>query len=442
MGNWTQALRNLWWTLGSTRLAAILLAALLLASLLASLFPQMPIEAAAQQPWLAAARMRYGQATDLLHTLALFDAYHAFWFLTLLAALLLNILVCTIQRLPRLWRSLRQPPLVARPAAFYQGFAHRVEWLNPTAGASLPAIQQALSRCHYKTYLEWDEAGGCASLYAERGRWGQAGTLVSHLAALLLVTALLARPALGWQETGVVLVPGQAYTPGREPDLTLQAGHLTIERHPDGQVRNYAVPLTIEMGGSPAMNQTAGINHPLTFRGLAYHLQSYGPAVQVTTSDQTYNLAFTEGQTQDVALAEAGVTLRITYQPEAISASGVNGNSVFVEAVAVDGVLIGSGTVPDGDEIVVQGVPITFRVSQYTTWRISHDPTLGLAIGAASLLLAALTVSLWVPHRRLWLRMEGTSLQMVGSGQFNGSFDEISEAIAAACQLEVGTHGQ
>ncbi|HSR35032.1 MAG TPA: cytochrome c biogenesis protein ResB [Anaerolineae bacterium] len=442
MGNRTQALRNLWWTLGSTRLTTVLLASLLLASLLASLFPQMPIEVAAQQPWLAAARLRYGQATDLLHALGLFDAYHASWFLTILAALLLNTLVCTIQRLPRLWRSLRRAPLITQPTEFYQGFAHRAEWLNPTAEDSLPALKQTLSRCHYKTHLEWSKTEGCACLYAERGRWGQASTLVSHLAALLLVTAVLARPALGWQETAVALVPGLAYTPAREPDLTVQAGHLTVERHPDGQARNYAVPLTIEVGGSPAVNQIAGINHPLTFRGLAFHLQSYGPAVQVTTPNQTYNLAFTEGPAQEVALDEAGITLRITYQPEIIPESDLNGNRIFVEATTADGILLGSGTVPDGDEIAVQGVPITFRMSQYTTWQISHDPTWGPAIGAASLLLVALTVSLWVPYRRLWLRMEGTSLQMVGSGQFNGSFDEISEAIATACQLEVGTHGQ
>ena len=43
----------------------------------------------------------------LFNALGLFDMYHTFWFFTLLLLLVLNLTVCTIERLPRVWRFAR-----------------------------------------------------------------------------------------------------------------------------------------------------------------------------------------------------------------------------------------------------------------------------------------------------------------------------------------------
>ena len=397
MGKGTQALHKLWRFLGSTRLAGILLAALLLASLLASLFPQMPSDPATREPWLAAVRLRFGNATGPLHTLGLFDAYHAPWFLGLLAALLLNTFVCTIQRMPRLWRSLTRSQQWGRPG--YRSQAHP----------------------------QGDGTTRSASLVAKRGLWAQAGSLVSHSAALLLATAVLARPALGWTESGVMLWPGQVYSPVRNPTLAVEAGQLTIERHPEGQPRNYRVPLTIELDGALVTSQLVRINHPLTVRGIAFHLLAFGPAAQVTTPEQTYDLPFNEGLAQEVMLAEAGVRLRIVYQPEAVSPDELEKATLFVEATTPEGAFLGSGTVADGDEIVVQETPIAFSLGHYTTWQISHDPTFGLALAAASLMLAGMLVPLWVPQRRAWPRLQGAPASLVDSGEFDGGSEPLAD---------------
>ncbi len=434
-------LRDLWRLLGSTRLAAVLLAALLLASLLAAMLPQMPADPAAREPWLAAVRLRYRGATGLFLALGLFDAYHAPWFLALLAAVLLNSVLCTAQRLPRLWKSFTQPPVVSRPDAFYQGFAHRAEWPGSTPQAALSAAQRALARHRYRTYLERDEAAGQASVYAERGRWAGAGTLVSHLAVVLLVTLLLARPALGWQQTGVMLLPDQARALDRDPSVVVRAGQLAIERHPDGQPRSYQVPLAILVDAQPVVTQTVGINHPLTFRGMSFHLESYGPAARLVTPEGTMNLVFTDSQAQEATLLATGITLRVAFQPET--------RTFFVEAMSADGALLGSGIVPAGDEITVQETPVTFTLGNYTTWQISRDPTFGLAVGAAVFVLAGMLVSLWVPHRRIWLRVDSQQMRMVGAGELGGEFEaltsEITSAIAsehAASQPEGEADGQ
>lgn len=202
MGVLTHWPRSLWRILGSRRLAVILLVVTLLALLLASLFPQMPTDPTSHETWLTAVTQRYGQATGFLQALGLFDAYHSLWFLVLLAALSLNTLLCSVQRLPHLWRSLTEPPAVVQPAAFYQGFIHRAEWTVVSLQEGLAATQDTLLRHRYQPHIERDQTTGTTNVYAERGRWSQGSTLVSHLAAVVLVIVVAVRPILGWQESG------------------------------------------------------------------------------------------------------------------------------------------------------------------------------------------------------------------------------------------------
>jgi cytochrome c biogenesis protein len=427
MGRATHILRNLWRFLGSIRLAAILLAALLLASLLAGLLPQMPTDPTVRETWLAAVRLRLRGATGLLYALGLFDAYHAPWFLALVAALLLNTLLCTLQRLPRLWASLTRAPQVARPEAFYQSSARRATCLVPAGQDGLSVAQEVLARHRYRAFVQDDEMAGIIHLYAERGRWARAGTLISHTAALLLLLAVLLRPGLTWTESGVALFPGREHAVDRQPGLTVRAGQLAIDLHPDGQPRDYRVPLAILVDASPVLTRTVRLNHPLTFHGIAFHLQGYGPAAQVAAPEGRFDLAFASGQAQEVTLPEAGLILGLTFQP--------GGDRLVLEAKTAGGALLGSGTVADGDQIEVQGTPLTFRLGRYTTWQVSRDPTFAPALAAAGLLLAGIAISLWVPQRRLWLRLEGETIYLAGPGDADDITviaDEISVALAGA----------
>jgi cytochrome c biogenesis protein len=433
MGATTRVLRILWRALGSIQLAAILLAMVMLASLSASLFPRLPVDVAAHESWLAAATLRYGNLTSLLRTLGLFDGYRAPWFLALMAALLLNTLICTIQRLPRVWQSLVKLVPIVRPDPFYQGFAHHAEWSVSSVADGVAAAQAALAVHRYRPRIELDQEAACASVYAERSRWAQVGTAISHLGVLLLLSAVLLRPALGWQDTGVMLLPGQSYSTGHGRDFSVKSGSMLIERYADGQPRDFRVPLTVTEGSTPVVTRTVRINHPLTFHGVAFHLRDYGPAAQVMAPEGTFLVAFGGNQTQEIMLPEAGLILRTAAQP--------GQEALFVEALTPDGAVLGSGRVSDGEQLTVQGVPVTFALSNYTVWQVSHDPTFGLAVVAAGLVLAGSLTSLWVSRRRLWLRIDDRKAQMVGAGAFDGAFQALANEIAQACRPEGAIDG-
>jgi cytochrome c biogenesis protein len=417
--------------LGSSRLTLLLLAALLLTALLASLFPQMPAGAENRMPWLEAVTLRHGRATPVLHTLGIFDAYHSPWYVALLAGLILNAAACTLQRLPRLWHSLTRPPHAVRPQAFYQGFAHQYEWPMPHLEVGSAEIQYALRQRRYRLYV--DPGDACTHIYAERGRWAQAGTLLTHLSAIILVFAVTARPALGWQSTGVTLLPGEAHTVDLSPPLTVRAGDLQIKRHPGGQPSDYQVPLAV-LEGSSAITETVRINHPLTHRGVAFHLQGYGPAVRVRAPEGSFDLAISGGQAAEVVLPQAGLTLRLAPQTER--------GTIFIETLDAQGAVLASGTVVAGQPVLVGMTPVRFDLGRFTVWQVSHDPTFGLALAAACLMLAGTVISLWVPWRRLWLRLDAQAARMVGSGDAVALEALARELIASSDKAAVASEAK
>jgi cytochrome c biogenesis protein ResB len=197
MGTATRWLRDFWRILGSIRLAAALLFALLLASVLASMFPQMPDDPSIHEPWLAAVRSRYGPITGLWRTLGLFDAHRSPLFLALFSALLLNTLICTVQRVSSLCRSFARAPVVIQSAAFYQGAALCAEWPVARGADAVDVAQRSLARRGYRVRVARDAHS--AYLYAERGRWGRLGSPISHAAAIAFFLALLLCPASSWQ---------------------------------------------------------------------------------------------------------------------------------------------------------------------------------------------------------------------------------------------------
>jgi hypothetical protein len=193
MGTGSRWLHRFWRLLGSVRLAGALLLALLPTFFLASLFPQMPDDPAAHEPWLDAIRLRHGPAAGLWQALGLFGVHRSPPFVILLAALLLNTLICTARRLSRLWRSFTNAPTIIQSDAFFQKAATRAEWIVTGTGDGVSAARDVLARYRYRVRTAHHEE--VTFLYAERDMWSMLASPVSHAAAIVLFLALAIRPA-------------------------------------------------------------------------------------------------------------------------------------------------------------------------------------------------------------------------------------------------------
>ena len=97
-------LQSVWDFFCSLKLSISLLIALATTSIIGTVIPQGP-------------QMEYLQhigptKTKIYSALGFFDMYHSWWFILLLYLLTVNLIACSVKRLPRVWKTISEPNLV------------------------------------------------------------------------------------------------------------------------------------------------------------------------------------------------------------------------------------------------------------------------------------------------------------------------------------------
>jgi cytochrome c biogenesis protein len=421
-------LARLWRFLGSTRLAVVLLVTVTLAALVGTLFPQltpdMATDPAAVARWLTTAQEKYGFRFGLYRALGLFDVYHSPWFLALVAALLLNTVVCTLDRLRVLWRAVRARPRIEQVEAFYERMPSHVSLAVASVEQGERVFGWVLGRRRYHAVTE--RRGGVTYLFAERNRLARLATLVTHTSLVLLVLGFLWSGWGGWRERAVALGPGQVCDVGHGRSFAVRSDGLEIDRYSSGQPSDYRAYLTVLEKGAEVMRKTVRVNDPLTYRGVSFYLYSYGPAgrvratdaegqpvplqtesgQEVTSGEITLNFAG-EGDGQEVAVPSRDFTMRLVFYYQ--------GPSLFVQATrSGEAKPFGTGSIREGDSLKLGDVTFEFALDRYIVLQMVHDPGFKLVVLAGFLVMGGLIVSLYFPHKRLWARVTADELWLVG----------------------------
>ena len=105
------AANPVWNLFKSVKLTIFILIVLAIASIVGTLIPQ-------QEEAMRFARELSPGMLRLFQTLNLFDIYHALWFRLIIAALALNLIVCSIDRFPAVWKRLKALPKPDRAKPF------------------------------------------------------------------------------------------------------------------------------------------------------------------------------------------------------------------------------------------------------------------------------------------------------------------------------------
>jgi cytochrome c biogenesis protein len=409
-------------------LAVVLLIAVVLGALVGTLFPQLTsstaTDPAASARWLAAAQEKYGLLFGLYRALGLFDVYHSPWFLVLIAALVLNTLVCTIDRLRVLWRAITARPRIEQAETFYEKMPNRISLTVGSTEQGETALRQVLGRRRYHVVTERQDE--VTHFFAERNRLARLATLVTHTSLVLLVLGFLWSGWGGWRERAVALGPGQVYDVGHGQSFAVRSEGLEIERYPNGQPSDYRAHLVVLEKGTEVKRKTVRVNDPLTYRGVSFYLYSYGPAGRVRATDAesqpvplqveagqevasgevTLNFAG-EGDGQEIVVPSLDLVMRLVFYYQ--------GPSLFVQATrSGEARPFGAGSIRGGDSLKVGDVTFEFALDRYIVLQVVRDPGFKWVILAGFLAMGGLIFSFYFPHKRLWAKVMAGELRLAG----------------------------
>src|SRR3954470_15910519 len=398
---------------------------------------------------------------DLLERLQLLHVFSSTWFSLGLVVLGASIIICTLDRTPRLWRQsafirVRQPEAYFDPA-----LPDRVS-IAPGPGLTSDAVRSVLRKRRYGVRIEAGD-DGTTFVYGDRNRWTKLATLISHLGLILFLLAGLVTARLG-DEQGLVVAEGNTLSVQRigTPGLLLvQNLGFAAPGLETGTPTDYTTDLAVYRDGQLQARKVIRVNDPLEVDGYSFHLNGFGPAPVVELRDTADGGVLWSGP---VALTSAAGNLPYGALP-------VPGKSVGLQVllsrdtagaatiVAVPYAV--TGTNPDGTPAIVTGFPAAIgegetatinglgisvafpSMSAYTILIAKRDPGAYLVWFAFIALIGGLAITFYLPRRRIWTRVAPDGrVDLVGRADRQLDFDrEMSGIVDALGQARAAAPG-
>lgn len=259
----------------------------------------------------------------VLDAMGFVDMYHSWWFVALLMLFAVNLMICSLDRFPAIWKLVREP---VKPLSEENMGRMPIKRELTLKGKPDKVKETVLKVTGYK-FSEANEAGGL-QLYRERGRHSRLGVLITHMSIILILIGAIvgiffgfrgsinipegATYAFAFTKTGPLGnqganernsiiqallnsngdVPRAAFTLGMgEGQLTARMRRLGIEplgfgvRVDDFEVsfygnsdmpKDYQSTLTVIDGGKDVLTKTIEVNDPLKYKGITLYQSSYG----------------------------------------------------------------------------------------------------------------------------------------------------------------------
>jgi cytochrome c biogenesis protein len=393
----------------------------------------------------------YGAKTaQFFQILDIGDMYNSWWFLTLLGVLTANLIVCSFERIPRVW-GIIQADNLALSAERIEKMAGSRSWTLPPGQLQQLSFEKILTDHGWPATSRRETTGTCH--FSQRGRWSRLGVYIVHGSILVIFIGAAVGEFFGYK--GTVMLPelvtaGQIFaTKTRQPiplGFEVRCDSFIVEFYDNGMPKTYRSQLTIIEEGKEVLTRDIEVNTPLTYRGITFYQSSYQGyqdfivRIQKIGDEQSglFNLPF---QQQEI-WEEKGIQFGIV-NAEAIGQRVVRAKLWFKpnnQPAVIE-------WFDDNRDRVLQVGDDEYRVlvkQMYATGlQVAKDPGVWIVYLGCGLMMVGLYMAFFMSHRRVWLYCTtdkgGDRLVLAGSANKNKqafvkTLTELEQGIDQAIQ--------
>jgi cytochrome c biogenesis protein len=356
---------------------------------------------------------------DVLERLGAFAMFRSPWFSLGLLVLVISIIVCTLDRTPRLWRGVSDVRVVQPEPYFDPKLPDRAA-MDGVAATDVAAV---VRRRGFRV-REATEEDGSHHVYGDRHQYTKMATLLTHLGLILFLVAAAVTSRFG-DEQGLVVPEGESLTvqPIGTPGLLL-VKNLAFEApgFETGMPSDFTTDLAVYRDGQEIARKTIRVNDPLSVGGYTFHQNGFGAAPHLVVRDadgkplwdaqvplvdeaagSPYGILAVPGRDLGLQLLLSrtedgtGVVLVLPYR---VVGTDADGNPIPENYAPV--------TLLRGDTKVSDDLGISISLTdfgEYTLLIAKSDPGQGLVWLAFVSLIAGITISFYLPRRRVWARL-------------------------------------
>ena len=391
----------------SVKLALFLLFVLAATSIIGTVVPQnSPAEEYVQL---------YGKnMARFMEVTGIVDMYHSPWFLGLLGLFCLNLIVCSLDRIPAVWRLVTMDNLNVKETRLRKMRLRKEFSKEGTVQEVASSVKTWLASKGWKA--DQREQGDSILLFAQKGAWTRFGVYIVHTSILLIIVGALIGSTFGFK--GSVMIPETkqsdviySFKTGEKIPLgfTVRCDRFVIEYYKNGMPKEYRSDLTILENNTEVLHKAIEVNDPLTYRGITFYQSSYQPyqdfviRVKNTKTGAAESRVVSPGK--QIVWSQGGASYGIIN----MEMLGESVRRVKVWFTDNQGDPATFWVETDREAIIkMPSADFSFTAKQLyaTGLQVTRDPGVWIVYAGCGTMLLGLIVAFFMSHRRLWVLVE------------------------------------
>lgn len=134
---------------------------------------------------------------NILEKLGFMDMYHSWWFITLLILFSINIIICSIDRLPRILKLIREPMKPMATEHFETAPIRREIILKGKSDKFKEVVKDSIKAIGFNFSESKEDKG--YQFYAQRGNYTRLGVYLTHLSIVFILIGALVGISFGYK---------------------------------------------------------------------------------------------------------------------------------------------------------------------------------------------------------------------------------------------------
>ena len=230
-------------------------------------------------------------------------------FLVLLGLLIINLIVCSINRLNSVWKIIFPETTIFKIQRFRK-IKEKYKFVSKKNINELKETYKIFLEKKFKKVIIENTENGVA-FFAETKRWTRLGAYIVHFSILLLLLGVILGALLGFK--GFVQIPeGETIdtveirknSKIEKLGFQVKCNKFNVSFYDNGSPAEYKSDITIFENNKQILRKDIIVNDPLRYKGITFYQSSYGTAsikqviIAITNSKtkKTYTKKISQGQ--------------------------------------------------------------------------------------------------------------------------------------------------